>query len=96
MTYAIYISPAALNDISDAVIYYNGKVENLGFRFTDDVEENFEIIATHPKAFTERYKNVRGKLLRRFPFLILYTINENLQRVEVLRLFNTYQNPYWG
>jgi plasmid stabilization system protein ParE len=96
MTYTIYISPAALNDISDAVNYYNSKIENLGFRFTDDVDENFGIIAKQPKAFSERYKTVRGKLLKRFPFLIIYKLNEGLQHIEVLRLFNTYQNPYWG
>jgi hypothetical protein len=48
-----------------------------------------------PKAYSIRYKNVRGKLLKRFPFLILYTESEELSSIEVLRIFNTYQNQYW-
>ena len=95
MAYIIYITPTALNDIEEAINYYNSKATNLGFKFADDVENNFLVIAQHPNAFAERYKGVRGKLLKRFPYLILYNANHQLQQVEVLRLFNTYQNPYW-
>ena len=96
MSCNIYITPAAINDIDEAVNYYNEKVTDLGFKFADDVDDNFTAIAQNPNAFTERYNNVRDKLLRRFPYLILYKTNHNTQNIEVIRLFNTYQNPYWG
>jgi len=96
MPYKIYITPAAIDDIDEAVNYYNAKVADLGFKFADDVEDNLAAIAEHPNAFTERYNNVRGKLLKRFPYLILYNVNHVIQNIEVIRLFNTYQNPFWG
>ena len=95
MTYRILITPTALLDISEAIKYYNTKANNLGYKFADDLENNLTQIALMPKAYSIRYKNVRAKLLKRFPFLILYTENEESNSIEVLRIFNTYQNQYW-
>lgn len=93
--YTIYITPPALNDIDEAVNYYNEKSYGLGYIFADEVEANFTSIALNPDAFRERYKAVRGKLLRRFPYLVLYRTNHANKSIEILRVFNTYQNPYW-
>jgi toxin ParE1/3/4 len=93
--YTIYISANALNDISEAVDYWNSKREHLGYDFVDEVEASFSNIKQMPTAFSKRYKEVRGKLVKRFPYLILYQINTEQQTIEVLRIFNTYQNPYW-
>lgn len=95
MIYEISITPAALLDISEGVDYYNNKAKDLGYKFSDDLENNFRVISLNPKAFITRYKNVRGKLLKKFPFLILYTENEESKSIEVLRIFNTYQNQFW-
>ena len=71
--YTICISTnAALNDISEAVDYWNSKRENLGYDFVDEVEASFTSIKQIPTAFSKRYKAVRGKLVKRFPYLILY------------------------
>jgi plasmid stabilization system protein ParE len=95
MTYEILITPTALLDISEAIEYYNTKANNLGYKFADDLENNLRQIALMPKAYSIRYKNVRGKLLKKFPFLILYTESKESNSIEVLRIFNTYQNQYW-
>jgi hypothetical protein len=95
MIYEIFITPSALSDISEGVDYYNTKAKDLGYKFADDIENNFRIISLNPKVFSIRYKNVRGKLLKKFPFLILYIENEKLKSIEVLRVFNTYQNQFW-
>ncbi|MEJ7680694.1 MAG: type II toxin-antitoxin system RelE/ParE family toxin [Segetibacter sp.] len=96
MAYTVYITPTAIDDIEEALQYYNSKVADLGFKFTDDVNNNLQRIAQNPYAFTERYKNVRGKLLKKFPYLILYKVNNTTAGIEVIRLFNTYQNLYWS
>lgn len=70
----IYITPSAINDIQEALEYYNTKVTDLGFKFADDVDDNLRGIAQNPYTFAERYKNVRGKLLKRFPYLILFSL----------------------
>ena len=49
--YKIYISDNALNDISEAVDYWNSKRENLGYDFVDEVEISFTSIKLMPTGF---------------------------------------------
>ena len=67
----------------------------MGYDFVDEVEESFASIALMPIAFAKRYDDERGKLVKKSPYLVLYQINDNNETVETLRIFNTYQNPYW-
>jgi len=95
IVYTVYITPPAIDDIDDGVNYYNKKSEYLGFKFADEIDVAFKSISKNPFAFGVRYRDVRGKLLKKFPYLILYRVNDEMITIEVLRIFNTYQNPYW-
>jgi hypothetical protein len=93
--YTICISPTAIDDISVAIEYYNSLATDLGYRFADIIDNYFERIAHSPTSSTVRYKNIRCKPVNKFPFLITYTIDELNQSVNILRVFNTYQEPLW-
>jgi len=93
MPYTISITPTAADDISVAIEYYNALATDLGYRFADVIGAYLERIAITPTASAVRYKNVRCKLVARFPFLITYTIDETNRSVSILRIFNTYQEP---
>ena len=95
MSYTIFISPTAIRDLQAAVDYYNEKSENLGFRFADLVDNYFNRIAGFPTASSVRYKNIRCKPMATFPYLILYTLDEETETISILRIFNTYQDPLW-
>jgi hypothetical protein len=93
MLYEVYITPSALFDIKEAINFYNSKLDDLGSRFYEDLENNIKSIQIAPTAFAERYTGVRGKLMRKFPFIILYNINQ--EHIQIIRIFNTNQNPFW-
>jgi toxin ParE1/3/4 len=93
--YTIYISPTAIDDITVAIEYYNSLATDLGYRFADVINGYFERIALTPTSSATRYKNIRCKPVKRFPFLIAYTIDEINQSINILRVFNTYQEPLW-
>lgn len=93
MPYTILLTPTATEDIAGAIEYYNALSTDLGYRFADMVAEYFDRIADWPTASAVRYKNVRSKPMKRFPYLINYTIDEATHSVSILRLFNTYQEP---
>ena len=95
MPYSIRISPNAVRDLEAAVEYYNEKSENLGYRFAALVEKYFESIALFPTASSVRYKNIRCKPMITFPYLIMYTIDDATETIQILRVFNTYQDPLW-
>jgi toxin ParE1/3/4 len=93
MPYTILVTPTATDDIAVAIEYYNLVATDLGYRFADLVAEYFDRIADLPTASAIRYKNVRCKPMKRFPFLITFTIDEVAHAVNILRVFNTYQEP---
>jgi Plasmid stabilisation system protein. len=95
MPYIISVTPTAVTDIEAAIEYYNGLASDLGYRFADLISDYFDRIAGNPTASAMRYKNIRCKPVKRFPFLITYTIDEQNQSVNILRVFNTYQEPLW-
>ena len=68
----------------------------MGFKFTDDVDNHLQNIAQNPYTFAKCYRNVRDKLLKEFPYFILHKISDWVSGIEVIQLFNAYQNPYWG
>lgn len=93
MPYTIFVTPTATEDIAVAIEYYNLVATDLGYRFADLVAEYFDRIADLPTASAIRYKNVRCKSMKRFPYLIMFTIDEAAHSVNILRVFNTYQEP---
>ena len=95
MVYRIYLTGAAIQDIDDAYEWYGTKAADLEKKFAIDLQESFQKISQYPDAFAKRYKEVRGKLMKKFPYLILYRTNNANRSIEVLRVFNTWQKPYW-
>jgi toxin ParE1/3/4 len=93
MPYTIFITPAATEDIAAAIEYYNALSPDLGYRFADLLASYFDRIAAMPTASPVRYKNVRSKPIKRFPYLITFTIDEVALSLNILRIFNTYQEP---
>lgn len=94
MQYSVNLSLTAIEDIQLAVDYYNSQSAKLGLKFSDEVDNSMEAIARMPTAYSYRYKNVRAKLLYKFPFLIFFIIDEDKCTVEVLRIFNAHQDPH--
>jgi hypothetical protein len=95
MPYTILVTPTATEDIAVAIEYYNALSVDLGYRFADLVADYFERIAELPTASAIRYKNVRCKPMKRFPYLITFTIDEATHSINILRVFNTYQEPLY-
>jgi mRNA-degrading endonuclease RelE of RelBE toxin-antitoxin system len=96
MPYIVYITPTAGNDLASAITYYNSQSEGLGNRVATEVDALLHTISIMPSVFSKRYGSIRAAKVRSFPYLIFYTINEKNKAVNVLRVFNTYQNPVFG
>jgi toxin ParE1/3/4 len=93
LPYTILVTPTATEHLAVAIEYYNAVAVDLGYRFADLVAEYFQRIAELPTGSAIRYKNVRCKPMKRFPYLIMFTIDEAAHPVSILRIFNTYQEP---
>lgn len=64
----------ALADIDIAMEWYDMQRKGLGGEFLDCLELVIQNILDNPESFAVRYKNVRGGVLRKFPYTVFYTI----------------------
>ena len=86
----ISITPEALDDLQQAIDYYNEQLQGLGIRFEGNVNDTFGKIQKMPKAASFAYDTVRYKVVEDFPFIITYEELDNL--IAILRIFNTHQD----
>jgi len=95
MRFELYLSQTALIDITDASVYYNSKNEDLSKRLVAEIDAILNKIAEMPEIYSLRYKDVRSAKVSNFPYSVFYKINESKRAIQVLRIFNTHQQPFW-
>ena len=89
-----FLSPAE-NEMLEAAAYYEMQVDNLGFNFLDIIETAVSEIAEHPEAWPEIENNIRKRIVRRFPYKILYTIHKS--EILIVAVMHQKQRPrYWA
>ena len=81
----------AENDLDSAFGWYESQRKGLGFDFLDSVEVSLLIIQQNPELYRIIYKNFRRSILRRFPFSIFYTIEND--EIIIHSIFDNRQDP---
>lgn len=73
---AIKFLAEAAEELQAAAEYYESQASGLGRDFTLEVQRLAELIAENPHIGSQVRPLIRRRALRRFPFYILYTIEE--------------------
>lgn len=93
MKYKLKIDEEALQDIQEITDWYNNQKLGLGSRFQKQTKSQINSLKTNPHICRIRYENVRCMLVKRFPFLVHYTIDEEDFFVEIFAVIHTSRNP---
>ena len=91
--YKSRILPLAKEDIRDAARWYNKQSQGLGKRFTSEVRDSVRYIKQNPTACNIRYDQVRTAVLKVFPFMIHYTVDEDNKTVIISAVLHTSRDP---
>lgn len=91
--YILILLEEAKQEWLDASIYYENKQKGLGLRFSEAVEEHLNIITQTPKHYKKIKKEYREILIKHFPFLIIYRIDEAKNKIVVVSVFHAKRNP---
>ncbi|MDR2205319.1 MAG: type II toxin-antitoxin system RelE/ParE family toxin [Flavobacteriaceae bacterium] len=92
MAYKVIISRNAEIEIEVAYDYY-GKFSKQAMKsFRSQLHECYKRLKENP-FFEVRYLTVRGLPFKKYPYIMLFRINENTKTVFVLSVFCTHQNP---
>jgi len=93
MNYKLKIEPQALLDIRGIADWYNEKQLGLGERFKETVVKQIDYLKKNPNIWTIRYKQIRCVLVKKFPYMVHFYINEEFKTIEVLAVISTDRNP---
>ena len=83
----------ALDDIQQAVNYYNSKKAGLGTKYYNTLQKYFTQIKKNPNTIGTRYDDVHCLPIKKFPFMIHYQINTSKKIIVVFGVVNTYRDP---
>ena len=93
MTAVIFLPPAQ-EEMTAAARYYQAQSVGLGTEFLAEVEWTIAAIASHPKAAQKVGQDIRRRLLKRFPFGILYVAT--VDEIMILAVMHIRRRPgYW-
>lgn len=93
MRFQLKIDTDALNDIQETFEWYELKLTGLGLRYKIQAKKQINSLKKDPYLFSIKYNEIRCKKIEKFPFLIHYQINENLNFITVFAVFHTSRNP---
>lgn len=80
-------------ELDDAYDYYEYELEGLGKRFLEEFKRGVNRILNHPYAWSLVQDNVRKCVLKKFPYNIIYAIEENL--IIILAIAHQHRKPYY-
>ncbi len=96
MKFILELDPRAIKDIQEAIDYYDEQLTGLGEKFETYLNKYIKSLSKNP-FFHFRYDNIRCLPLKKFPFMIHYTVDENIKAVYIHAIINTSKDPkeYW-
>jgi hypothetical protein len=89
--YQLVILEEVFTELNEAALYYEERQFSLGRALVDEFELAIARILKNPEGYEKKYKNFRQSLLNRFPYLVLFEIDEN--HIVIYRFINARRHP---
>ncbi|MBI3582575.1 MAG: type II toxin-antitoxin system RelE/ParE family toxin [Nitrospinae bacterium] len=84
----------AEDELNDAADFYNLESPGLGMSFLDDIYTIIEDITMFPEAGPLLKGRVRRRVLRKFPYTVIYSLRET--EIRILAVAHQKRRPfYW-
>ena len=94
MTYLVRFHKEAESEMNDAVDYLNGESPGLGEMFLNDIQHAIDLITSYPEIAPIIKERVRRKLLRKFPYSLIYSVVG--EEIRILTVMHHHRRPfYW-
>jgi toxin ParE2 len=85
----------ANQEVDDAVRWYDAQAEGLSRNFLDELDRVVRLVRMHPYAGMQIEPDIRRFLLSRFPYSLIYGIEEST--IVVIAVASQHRAPdYWA
>jgi len=89
----LVMSDAAEDDVSEAYAYYERQRLGLGEDFLEGVDFCIESVLRASKGRSFFHLDYRRALVRKFPYAVFYTFDEDKNQVTVYCIFHASRDP---
>lgn len=86
MKYRVIVRPEAEEDLKEVFSWYEDNRTGLGYDFLLQVDAGINFIKRSPEIHPTEYKGTRKHLIKRFPYKIIYFIEE--EKIIVLAVLH--------
>ncbi len=93
MTYGIRYQPRAVQEYESAAVWYRERSEQAAINFIAAVKEKTDILKSDPLRYGKRYKEFRELRLKKYPFNLIYFVNEDAKLVIISSIYHHKRNP---
>ncbi len=93
MEYDLVLATDAIQDIDEAIEWYEAQKEGLGIRFALSFKESVRFLENNPQMYAKIFEEVRRVLVRSFPYSAYYLIEENKKEVLIFAVVHNSRNP---
>ena len=89
----LLVRPLAEADVQAGFLWYEAQAEGLGHEFLRAVDACYAPIERWPEAYPVVYRRYRRALLRRFPYIVYFSVSDTT--IEVVACTHGRQHPTW-
>ncbi len=93
MAYSFIINDEAIKELTEAFLWYEDQRSGLGKEFRTEVNIKLDKVCNNPFHYKIPGKKFHEAVVERFPFLIVYFVDEKNKLVIVTAIFHTSRNP---
>jgi plasmid stabilization system protein ParE len=86
-------SPKAYNEYELAVIWYAERSISAAERFIAEINTKIGLICASPATYRTTYKNFKESSLNKFPYSIVFSIDEKAGLVIIHAIYHHKRNP---
>jgi toxin ParE1/3/4 len=89
--FEVVFTPAAALELVEAYDWYEAEFPGLGGRFQAEIDSTVERMTANPLQFPAVLRGARRALLRRFPYMLFFTVDDT--RLLVIACLHVSRDP---
>lgn len=93
MNYKHIYEPVALSEYKEAIQWYDERSKKAAENFVKEVKEKIKSICVDPQRYRNAYKYFRETCLTRYPFYIIYFVDESKKIIVISSVYHHRRNP---
>ena len=95
ISFEIVIRREAQVDVDEIFVWYEEQKQSLGLEFIEALENTLDRIVRNPYHALLIEKDARSATLKRFPYEIIYRVDDAKMQVRIIAVIHQHRNPEW-